>query len=495
MKLKKLVERLEYKKITGSGNIEISGVSDDSRKLENDTLFVAIRGLTVDAHYFVDSAIRNGATVVVGEKKPKKKWLDKITYIEVDNSRKALSQLASAWYDYPSDNLKMVGVTGTDGKTTTSNIIYHILQKNKKKVGLITTINARVGRQEISTGLHVTNPEPLELQRLLSKLVSEGADCAVLEVTSHGLNQERVAGIDFDIAVLTNITHEHLDYHGSWEHYFDSKMKLFKNAKAVVLNTDDKSYKKVMNIIKPKISVSYSIRSKNADLIANDVTSKESGQAFEIVFKGQTYKGGTNMIGSYNLSNILAAIGTSVLMGVDIEEAIKVVSKIPQLDGRMEEIENDKGIRIVVDFAHTPNSLKTVLTQLKKTTKGNLIAVFGCAGERDVEKRKLMPGISVKIADFSIFTTEDPRSEKHEDILEVMAKSISGVKSAKYEIVPDRGKAIFRAINDFAKSGDTIAILGKGHEKSMCYGNIEYPWSDQDAVQDALRGEVKTIKR
>ncbi|KKQ95621.1 MAG: UDP-N-acetylmuramyl-tripeptide synthetase [Candidatus Woesebacteria bacterium GW2011_GWB1_43_14] len=444
---------------------QVSGIADNSRDVRKGYLFVAIKGLTVDAHQFIPEAVKRGATVVVGEKdfndlniSPKK-----ARYIKVTDSRKALSLLASAWYGNPANKLRLIGVTGTDGKTTTASMIWWILQKSGLKVGLISTVSAKIGNKEYDTGFHVTNPEPLALQRFLKKMVDSGCEYAVLEVTSHGLDQKRVYGINFDVGVLTNITHEHLDYHKTFDAYRRAKLKLFKNSKVAVLNKNDKNSNWVRKNIGAK-TIFY-----KPDLMAKVFTE------------------------THNQENAAAAIAVARYINVSKKEILSALNCFPGVEGRMQEVKNNKGIKIIIDFAHTPNSLKCVLINLRKSSKGKLISVFGCAGERDSAKRKIMGGLSASIADLSIFTAEDPRSEKIKDILLEMEKGVLRKNIDKYLSFPERGDAIYYAINSVAKKGDTVIICGKGHEKSMSYYGVEYPWSDKVAVLSALEGKSKRI--
>lgn len=448
-------------------NADVSGITDDSRKVEKNFLFVAHSGIKHDGHLFIPEAIKKGARVIVGEVSVKTlKIPSEVIYKQVKNSKKELGELASLWYGHPSKKLKMIGVTGTDGKTTTSSLIYWILKASGKKVGLVSTVSAQIGEVEYDTGFHVTNPEPIALQDFLSQMVKEGCEYAVLEVTSHGIDQERIAGIDFDIGVLTNITHEHLDYHGSFEKYRDTKLKFLKSVKKVVLNKDDDSFGYLSTMLKDKEVFSFSE---------------------ENPFKGL-------LPGGYNDSNAAAAAVVCGILGVQKEVITEAIGAFELPPGRLERIENNLGLNIFVDFAHTPNALERVLEYLSKEKKGKLIVVFGSAGERDAQKRPMMGEVAGRFSDLAIITAEDPRSEKVEKI---SAQISEGVKISKGEflIIPERGEAISYAIQKVAEDGDTIVVCGKGHEKSMAYGEVEYPWSDQEAVRVALTGGVSKIER
>ena len=474
--LKDLLASIDHYKLYGE-DIRVCGVTDDSRKVRKGYLFIAVAGLTSDGHDYIAQAIKNGAVAVVGERIPKKADVSKITFVKIRDSRLALGQIASAWYLHPSKKLKIIGVTGTDGKTTTSTLIYWILKTAGKRVGLISTVSARIGDKDYDTGFHVTNPEPLTLHKFLSEMVDRGCEYVVLEVTSHGLDQGRVSGINFDIGVLTNITHEHIDYHKTFANYVKVKAKLFNNSKISVLNYE---YSHL---------VAKHIKAKVKKLIYDDK-----------YLKGEVKRAVSQKFPEvYNRLNSAAAVCAVREIGISDKDIVRSIRTFPGIPGRMEEIKNSRGFPTIVDFAHTPNALSEVLTSLNKSKgKGRLIAVFGSAGERDIKKRSMMPKVSASIADFSIFTAEDPRSEGINDMLEVMcraAEKVGAKKNKDFVAIPERGEAIYYAINKVAKRGDTVVICGKGHEKSMSYDGVEYPWSDQEAVKMALGGKLKEIIR
>lgn len=461
------------------------GIASHNSKVKKSFVFVAIKGLKVDSHNLIDDAIQKGASLVVGEKAP--------ADIVVPNSRIALSRLWSAWYGYPSKRLRVIGVSGTDGKTTTSNLIWWILKSSGKSTALVSTINAKIGNKNVDTGFHVTNPEPEDLQKYIRDMVDRKCKYLILEVTSHGIDQGRVAGIKFDTAVLTNVTHEHQDYHKNFSEYRKTKIKLFENIAFGVVNRDDPSWIYFKKAASEALIKTYSIDHR-ADYQAGSIRFNKGRAEFSVRNNRISHKLETNLLGEYNISNILAAISVARYYKCSWKSIKKAISSFEQLEGRLEKVANDKGRAIYVDFAHTPNALQNVLVLLKSQTKGRLIAVFGCAGERDILKRDLMPKIAVSIADLSIFTAEDPRSEDINDILKRMGKAVDKKFKHKFKAIPERGEAIFESIK-IAKKGDSIVICGKGHEKSMAYNGIEYPWSDQEAVKMALAGKVMGINR
>lgn len=381
--------------------------------------------------------------------------------------------LAATYFGFPSKKLIMIGVTGTDGKTTTVNMIYQILKRAHLKVSMISSVNAVIGKKSYDTGFHVTTPNPWHIQKYLKEMVEAGSEYAVLEVTSHGLDQNRVAFIDFQMGVVTNITHEHLDYHKTWGNYALAKAKLLRKVKYAILNIDDKS----SIFLKPRASgkvVTFGINSQ-ADFTPVN---------FPLKLK---------IIGDYNLYNALAAAATAHVIRVNNKVIKRALETFENLVGRMEEISEGQDFKVIVDFAHTPNSLERALTTLRSITKGKLIAVFGSAGLRDVAKRRLMGEVSARLADFTVITDEDPRTEDKLRIAQAIAKGCQkagALDGRDFMIVLNRSDAIKSAI-DIARDGDTVGIFGKGHERSMCYGTKEYPWSDQKEARKALKEKLK----
>jgi len=373
-----------------------------------------------------------------------------------------LSFAALVYYGYPARKLTVIGVTGTDGKTTTSTLIYDILTKAGKKVALLTTVGAKIGKKTLDTGLHVTTPDSWELQRLLKFIGDKGFEYLVLESTSHGLAQFRLTGCNFYIGVVTNVTHEHFDYHGNWEGYLKAKGKLFAKSRISILNKDDKSFDYLKQVSKAKV-VSYGL--KKGD------------------FTAQNFKFKSNLIGDYNLSNCLAAAACAKSLNIKDDLIKKAILEFKGVEGRMDTI-YDKDFKVIVDFAHTPNALENALKTIRKITKSKLIAVFGCAGLRDHTKRPLMGKAACSLADKVFLTAEDPRTEDINDIFKQILKGCKQINKVILE--PDREKAINKAM-EIAQKGDVIGIFGKGHEKSLCIGAVEYPWSDKLAVRKIIK--------
>lgn len=469
----------------------MKGIEFNSRKVKPGYTYVAIRGLKYDGHDFISQAINNGATEVVGEKNIEVP--EGVVYTKVKDSREALGELASKFYGNPSKKLKVIGVTGTDGKTTTVSLIYWLLKNSGKKVGMVSTVSATIGDEEIDTGLHVTSPDPVALQGFLSRMVDEGCEYAVIEVTSHGIDQKRIAGVVFDTVVLTKITNEHLDYHKTFEKYRDTKLSLLKRAKNVIINKDDPSYGYLLGKLDESQNIISYSREKEADVFASEIHDTREGISFYLNIGGGVDYIKLPIAGIYNVSNLLAAFAAVNHYRIPLKRAIQSLQSFKLPTGRMEEIKNDLGCRIYVDFAHTPDALKETLTCLKEKTRGRLICIFGCAGERDSRKRPKMGEIASKLSDIVILTAEDPRSENVNAIIKQIRRGIPKGFKDLFEI-PDRKEAIKFAIMN-SKAGDTIGIFGKGHEKSMNLdGKTETPWSDQEVVSGIIN-EIKSKKR
>ena|SRR3989344_3299133 len=377
--------------------------------------------------------------------------------------------LANIFYGFPSRGITVIGVTGTDGKTTTTNMIYRILESSGEKVSMVSTINAVIAGKAYDTGFHVTSPDPFIVQGFAKQAKEHGDKYLVLEVSSHALDQYRFWGMKFDVGVITNITHDHLDYHQTWENYYLAKAKLIKGVKVAVVNKDEKHFDRLSKETEGKV-VSFGL-SKQAD------------------FNPTSFSFKLKILGMYNILNGLAAAASTDGLGIDQKIIKSSLSNFPNLIGRMEEIKNSKGFKVIVDFAATPNGLEQALKTLRTETKGKLISVFGSAGLRDEQKRPLMGEVSARLADVSIITAEDPRGHLgkiNQQILEGAQKA-GGKLNKDIFIVPDRGKAIKFAIN-LAKKGDIVGIFGKGHEKSINLdGVLELPWSDISTVRKMLR--------
>lgn len=480
-------------------------VVESDADLQPGGIFVARAGLSVDGHDFIPRAIERGAAAIVGEKT----LTDlSVPYAQVANAQEAVGYLAAAYHDFPSRKLVVIGVTGTDGKTTTSTLIHRIIGKS---AGLISTIAADIGGQSLDTGLHVTTPGAPQIQSLLAQMVANGLKVAVLEMTSHGLAQGRLNGVDLDVAVLTNVTHEHLDYHGTFENYRAAKGRMFQmlsqsyrkqgQPKISIINADDPSAGYFKAFPADRV-LTYAIQDETADYRATEIIYKPGGTEFNVTFTDGHLKvpAVTQLVGEFNVYNALAAAETAFCFGGFPHQYlwIKRLRRVEAISGRMERIDEGQPFMALVDFAHTPNALKNVLSACRKMLPegGRLIAVFGSAGLRDREKRRLMAQVAAQVADFTILTAEDPRTESLDAILETMAQAsivAGGVEGETFIRIPDRGHALYQACQ-MARAGDIVIACGKGHEQSMAFGTVEYAWDDREALRAALRGTpLKTL--
>lgn len=487
---------------------DVTGIRLDSRQVKPGDLFVALEGAHHDGHQFIEDAIRLGATGVIGTKEPPDL---PVPYVQVEDGRNALAHLTAAFYGHPARQLTVIGVTGTDGKTTTSNLIYHILRAAGVKTGMVTTVNALIGDDVFDTGFHVTTPEAADVQNYLSRMVDAGLTHVILEATSHGLAQRRVAACEFDIGVVTNITHEHLDYHGSHDVYQQAKGMLFSDLQrrpqksnvidpAAVLNRDDTSYPYLSSLLGEAVRrITYGLKPVTT-LWAEEVVESMDGLSFYAASGDMRFPIQSSLRGAYNVENCLAAIGCTLFgLGVGVEAVQRGIAELEEIPGRMEVFDLGQEFGAIVDFAHTPNALRESLnsarsileeenTNRRSPGSGRIIAVFGSAGLRDREKRRLMAEISAELADITILTAEDPRTESLNRILAEMASGAEakgGTEGKTFWRVPDRGEAIRFGLA-LARPEDLVIALGKGHEQSMCFGEIEYAWDDRTAMKAAL---------
>ncbi len=502
MQLHTLLESLEHPPLaihnTGemSEPIEIAALAYDSRKVVPGGLFVAVPGTHTDGRRFLVDAAQRGAVAALG---PQIDTSDlPLPYIEVDDVRIALANLACAFYGYPAHQLCTIGVTGTDGKTTTCNLISALLDVAGKRDGLMTTANFKLCGQEWENATRQSTLEALEIQQFLRRMVDVDARYAVIEATSHGLELQRVRGCAFDIGVVTNITHEHLDFHGTIENYRRAKARLFEMLDPVrdkglgiqaiaILNRDDVSYE----VLKPYCNVpilDYGF-DKAATVRAVDAQLDANSTRFRAILPGAEIDIETQLAGRFNASNCLAAIATAYSLGVKPADIARGLASVAGVTGRMERIDEGQPFTVIVDYAHTPDSLEKVLSILRPLTRGKLLAVFGSAGERDRQKRPIMGQIAAQMSDFIVITDEDPREEDRERILREIAK---GAESAgKHEgrdflCIADRTQAIATAFAR-ARSGDTVLLAGKGHEQSIIIGREKIPWDDRRVAREQLR--------
>lgn len=495
--------------VTGDAMIS-APVVESTDDVQPGGVFVARKGRSTDGHAYIAAAIERGAAAVVGEQPLSEVG---VPYVQVRDAQAVLGLMAAAFHDFPSRQLVIIGVTGTDGKTTTSTLIHSILKRaTTGTTGYISTIAADIGGAELDTGLHVTTPGAPQVQAILARMVENGLTHCVLEMTSHGLAQGRLVGVDIDAAVVTNITHEHLDYHGSWDAYRDAKATMFEMLaasarksgvrahraleariaeqtipKIAVINTDDKGARTLLDI-PCDLRVTYGIE-HDSDCRAENVQLGPDGASFMVGAAAFHIP----LVGAFNVYNALAAIAVTRALGVNFQTIQDGLSAVTAVSGRMQPIDEGQDFTAIVDFAHTPNALKVALEAARTMIAPGkrLIAVFGSAGLRDVQKRRMMAETSARLADMSVLTAEDPRTESLDAILEMMAegcRSQGGVEGETFIRVPDRGEALYRACQ-MAGPGDLVIACGKGHEQSMAFGTVEYPWDDREGLRAALRGQ------
>ena len=454
----------------------VRGITSNSKEVKRNYLFFAIKGTRHDGHKFVEDAVQKGAYAVVVERPINAS----VPVIIVENTRKALGISSHLFFGKPSENLKVIGITGTNGKTTTTHIIETVLNEAGKSAGLIGTIYYRFKGEILGEGR--TTPEPILWHKTLKEFKELGAEYVVAEVSSHALDQYRVYPTRFRATIFTNLTQDHLDYHGDMENYYESKKKLFTeyNSDIKIINADDPYGKKLAQEVEGEV-ITYG---KEGDLRILDFETAFGGSKIEVEYKGKKYSFTTNLVGEFQAYNLAAAIAFLLEEGIK-EEVIKKALRNVRVPGRFEVVYRGR-FAVVVDYAHTPDAIDNVLRTAKRLTKGRLISVYGAGGDRDRDKRPLMGEAGEKWSDVVILTSDNPRSEEPEEIIKDILKGIKD--KSKVIVEPDRKKAIEKAIK-MAKKGDLIAILGKGHETYQEVKGVKYPFSDKEVVKNILGGD------
>jgi UDP-N-acetylmuramoyl-L-alanyl-D-glutamate--2,6-diaminopimelate ligase len=482
----KLLRDILYKttllEVNGSTNIAVTSIAFDSRKVAKDCLFVAVRGTAVDGHGFIDKAIASGAIAVVCEELPQT-LNEKVTYVRVADSSAALGMMAANYYDHPSESLKLVGVTGTNGKTTTVTLLFKLFRAMGYKAGMFTTVRNMINRDEIPS-THTT-PDAVELNRLLRQMVEEGCKYAFMEVSSHAVVQRRITGLHFAGAVFTNITHDHLDYHKTFDAYIKAKKGFFDqlSSDAFALVNKDDSHAGVMVQNTKALKRSFSVRSA-ADFHCRILENQFAGLHLNI--------DGTEMwsklIGSFNASNMLAVYAAATLLGQDKINVLTTLSTLESVEGRFQYLRGENGITAIVDYAHTPDALENVLKTIRDIRGGNesVITVVGCGGDRDKAKRPVMASIACSLSDRVVLTSDNPRSENPDAILQEMKAGVAPQHERAVLSVTDRREAIRTAIA-LAQSGDIILVAGKGHEKYQEIAGVKHPFDDMQVLRESLK--------
>ena len=479
MNLSKIIQEIEVVEIVGKMDIEISEIVIDSKSVVKNSLFVCLSGQKFDGHDYVGQAERYGAKAVVVEKKIQ----TNLTQIIVKNCRQVLPLLCSALYEHCDKKLKLIGVTGTNGKTTTAHLIYQTLKYADKSCGVIGTIGIYYNDKFIEANL--TTPDPPELFKILYDMYNAGIEIVVMEVSAHAIFLEKIYGMNFKIGIFTNLSLDHLDFFENFENYKESKLKFFKNnfCEYVVTNSDDETGREIISINKKTFS--YGLENP-ADVFAIDLSSDKSGTQFIINLFDYVYQLKINLIGEYNVYNVLASSTCGVILGIKPQKIMSVLEKVKPISGRLEKVYDEK-FTVYVDYAHTPDGLEKSLTTLKNLSNRSLICVFGCGGNRDKSKREIMGNISGKYSDFTIITSDNPRYEEPMEIISEIEKGL--IKSCgNYLIIQDRHEAIEYALSH-AKKGDIILIAGKGCEKYQEVFGIKKLFNDKDTVIEIMCGE------
>lgn len=471
----KLYELLDGVEVLGGYplNPEISSVTDDSRKVRNSSVFVCVKGKKNDGHDYARKALERGAAVVICDHN-----IGIRNCIVVENTREAYALMCANYYGNCHRKLKMIGVTGTNGKTTTTFIIKKILEENGYKVGVIGTVDVMIGNEKYPSDY--TTPNPSVLHRYLYMMKMAGCDVCIIEASSQALSQERTYGIHFDIGVFTNLTREHLDYHGSMEEYAKAKAILMRNSSVCIINADD-SFAKMMKRNAAEKVVTFAIDG-NADIKAENVKLNHGGVVYTLACESGRYEIAYDVIGKFSVYNSLAALAVGIVMKVDMKRAVRAVAEMKTVRGRIEKIPNNRNIHILIDFAHTPDSLENVLKTVRDIYDKRIITVFGCGGDRDRTKRPLMGRIACKYSDLVYVTSDNPRTEDPEQIIDDI---VGNIDKNNYIRTADRTQAIKAAIVE-AEPGDTVLIAGKGHERYQILGTEKIHYDEREIVKQIL---------
>lgn len=487
MKLNELIKNIKVNKIVNDSEIEIEGISYNSKTIQKGEIFVCLKGEHSDGHEFAKMAVENGAGALFCEKE-----LDfDLPQVIVESTRHQIADLAAAFYNYPSKKLNLIGVTGTNGKTTVTHLIQRIVENSKQECALIGTLGYKLSNKDTYHEAKHTTPQAPELQRTLEMIREKKIDCVAMEVSSHALEQNRVGGCDFDGAVYTNLTQDHLDYHITMNNYFDAKAILFKNLKPggfAVINNDDAYAERFKAVICKGVKIyTYGIN-KDADIMASNVDFSIHGAQFDCKINGESKKVNLQMNGMFSVYNALAALSAGIAMGFDADTCIKALEETKSVDGRFEIV--NKQPLVIVDYAHTPDGLENVLKAARELTpKGNnLICMFGCGGDRDATKRPKMGQIADEAADIVVVTSDNPRSEDPQLIISDILAGIKTMNTQKVYVEPDRRTAI-SMLKNISKANDVVVLAGKGHEDYQILKDETIHFDDREEARKAFQKE------
>lgn len=479
MNLKKLLEGLDYSVLQGNDSLEISNIQYDSRKIQKEDVFFCIKGFNVDGHKFISSALKKGANAIVCEEDVVEP-MPNTAVIKVKDGRKALALCSANFYGRPAEKMKIIGITGTNGKTTSAFMIKSILEEAGYKVGLIGTIANYIGNQKLHS--ERTTPESLELHELFKKMVDNGVEYCVMEVSSHSLSLNRVYGIEFCQGMFTNLTQDHLDFHKTFDNYYNAKLELFKNSVNSIVNIDDSYGKKVLEDASNN-KISYGIK-EAADVKAENISIHPRGAEFKIFYKDNYENVELQIPGNYNVYNALGSAATCLNEGIDIQKVIKGLNRV-QVPGRCEIVTKkyNLGFDVIVDYAHTPDGLQNILETAREFTKGRLISVFGCGGDRDKTKRPIMGKIGSELSNVAIITSDNPRTEEPDKIIEDV---VAGIVKDNYMVITDRREGIKKAM-EIAKKGDVIVVAGKGHEDYQVLKDGTIHFDEREVIAEIVK--------
>lgn len=486
MLLKQLVQTLPVAAVEGSLEREVAGIAYDSRRITPGMVFVALPGQNVDGHDFITTAIDRGAIAIICERNGI--LFPRATKIKVTDAREALARAATAFYRNPSSKLKVIGITGTNGKTTVAFMVKNMLEAAGINTGLMGTIHYEIGDRVIPA--QRTTPESLEVQQMMAQMVQSNCQACVMEVSSHALDQKRVLGIDYDVAIFTNLTQDHLDYHGSMENYFAAKRKLFTalgqgpKKGAAVVNIDDTYGARLASESKVEVTLTYGVE-EPARLRATHIELSKSGSRFVVEAPDRKFSVKLPLIGRHNIYNALAAIGAGIAMKLPLPTLQSALNNLPPVPGRLQFINAGQPFGVYVDYAHTDDAMRNVLTTLRELTAGRLLLTFGCGGSRDTGKRAKMGKVAAELADYTIITSDNPRKETPEKIAAQIEAGYRSVRPDHYLLELDRRRAIHQLMAQ-AAAGDTVLIAGKGHETYQEFEDTVVPFDDRIHAREAL---------
>jgi UDP-N-acetylmuramoyl-L-alanyl-D-glutamate--2,6-diaminopimelate ligase len=488
--IKALIDATDAIRVSGDDTVAVSGIAYNSKDVQPGDLFVALRGGYTDGHFYIDNALANGAVAVLTEEEISQD----IPYIVTRNSRAALADVSARFFDYPSRELNVIGITGTDGKTSTSLLAEAMLARSGKRTGLIGTVSIKIGDETVDHETRQTTPESLEIQRMLRRMVDEGVESVVLEATSHGLDLHRLDHVEFNIGAVTNITHEHLEHHGTIAAYWRAKAQLFerivRTSGQAIVNADDEGAMSVLPYCGGLTITRFGVERNDVELAAHDISLSIHGSRFRLAAPACSEIVESPLLGMFNIANGLCAAGIAMAAGVDGDAIIDALEHPPVVAGRMASIDEGQPFNVIVDYAHTPASLEKVLTLLRSLDRegGRLIVVSGSAGERDVAKRAIQGSVCAQFADVSVFSNEDPRNEPADEIIAQIAagaKQEGAIEGEDFFQIIERKEAVFHAIS-MALPGDTVLLAGKGHERSIIWNGVKHPWDEAAVAREAL---------